>query len=157
IALHGWRKSRTRDILPCYAALIGTYLLGNVVISTAFALSSRGHGFFDYQLYSLDLIRGFNYTSAVPWQFTPGATTILVVLTLFTLASTVWLTLKAEYSALLLPFLTVSLVTLKSAVTRSDIGHIAQSCSPLVFTFLIAGYLLFHDKRTRYTAGLAWI
>ena len=156
IAIHCLRKARSRDILPCYAVLAAVYGLGNLGISIAFVLSSRGHGLFDYQRYSLELIRGFNYTSGIPWALGGISSAVLVTVVVFTILSASWLISKTEHSALAISLITVALITLKSAVTRSDIGHITQSVSPFVFTFLVFGFLFFRENHTRYRFGIPW-
>lgn len=122
--------------------LLGFYLLGNLLLSFYFTLTSPGYNnFFDYQLLSLELVRGYAYTFGVTWELNDISTWILALVIIFSMGMVIWYCKKvpAIQAYQLFCLLVFSLVELKSAITRSDLNHLAYACVPILLLFLILG------------------
>ena len=144
----GWR---TR-VSTCLGVVVVIYIAANLNLSLLFSLSSPNYHFFDYQRYALETIQGFTFSQALPWGLPAGPTLGLAVIGLFGLGAALYL--KDE--GMFLPLLACSLIELKSVTVRSDLGHITQSDSPLVFVFLLAGAVLLSRWRISKIAPILW-
>ena len=91
-----------------------------------------------YQLW-LEILRGINNSMGSPWQLHWINTTFLAIIVLYVVAvvsAHVWRNpdrLEALPSCLLI----ASLISLRTAFLRSDVAHIVQAFSPVVFLFLL--------------------
>lgn len=131
-----------KNSLIMLGAITLTYIGANFLISLFFLLSSSNYShLFDYQLYILEIMRGYNYTFGAlnPWPLSGFANGVLVLLIIFTIGFVLLsIRLLPASDGYLLTSLTVcSLIQLKSSLIRSDFGHIVLAFTPLIFTFLI--------------------
>ncbi len=150
LAALSWRQLfRKGDLLPVkdlaltLGTLLGVYLLGNLLLSLVFKLTSASYkNLIDYQLFSLDLVRGYNYTFGVPWSLSNIGTWILALVIIYSVGLVIWYCKKlpVQEAYLLFSLLIFSLFELKSAITRSDLGHLAYACLPVLLLFLILGH-----------------
>ena len=143
---------RRRSLALSGAATVVVYIAANVVASALFIFSSSSYtNLFDYQRYELEMIRGYNFTAGTPWDLSAWPTLGLAVVGAFTLGTGIWLTVRAgsTLGSLLLPLILTSMISLKSGVIRSDIGHITQASSPLIFTLLVIGALFLERLRSQ--------
>ena len=143
---------RRRSLALSGAATVVVYIAANVVASALFIFSSSSYtNLFDYQQYELEMIRGYNFTAGTPWDLSAWPTLGLAVVGAFTLGTGIWLTVRAgsTLGSLLLPLILTSMISLKSGVIRSDIGHITQASSPLIFTLLVIGALFLERLRSQ--------
>ena len=156
---------RTRSALflhPAHAYLaaagvaLGTFGLGNLIVSLIFRLSSGSYGgLFDYQRFALEIIRGYSLTMGSPWELGRLQTLGLIVVLTYTACFAAFL-LRAQSACgvhLLLVLSICSVALMKGATVRSDIGHITLSAGPFVFLFLVIG----NDALKNSRAGLCWI
>ncbi|HRE48960.1 MAG TPA: hypothetical protein PLD47_14630 [Aggregatilineales bacterium] len=124
--------------------ILGIVIIGNIAISLFFTLSSSAYpSFFHYQSQTLAIAASYAIAQVFPWSYPPLATLVLggavaasLFFTLFILQSG---HLPARERLSYLPLVVVGLVSLRSAVTRSDLWHIALAILPLVGSFLIIG------------------
>jgi hypothetical protein len=135
------------DSAPHYVLLlsvmVGTFVLGNVLISVVFKWTSPNYvQLFDYQYYNLEIIRGHNNTMGTAWR--PGTSVSLGLLTLLLYAIGFvlfyWRRLSRQDGYLLVSLLISSLAALKGLTLRSDWSHITLASIPLVFLLLVLGH-----------------
>ncbi len=156
IFLHQTDLLTSRSYLSVLGAIITTFLLGNLVISLLFKLSSSTYSrLFDYQFYSLELIRGYNNTMGIAWIpsafFLAGLLIILACILLSVLFNLPRLAMADGY--LLSSLLITALVAAKGMLLRSDWGHTTIGLFPLIFLLLILGPGWFQSSRVR----LSWV
>jgi hypothetical protein len=131
---------RGREYLTMLGVLLVTFLSSNLAIDVIFKLTAPTYTrLFDYQLQSLDVIRGYNQTLGVLWGLSNNLTIALVLMVMFTAALVIALIpripLRDQYTLVCL--LVFALLQLKGAIVRSDTGHILANTIPLVFLFLV--------------------
>jgi len=136
----------------CLGIVVSIYIVANLNLSLLFSLTSRNYHFFDYQRYALETIRGFTFSQSLPWSLAAGPTLGLTIVGLFAIAAAIHL--KEE--GMFLPLLVCSIIELKSVTVRSDLGHITQSVSPLVFLFLLAGVVFISRWRVSKVTTVLW-
>jgi hypothetical protein len=140
-----WNERTHRRQLP---AIIGVvlvvFLTANLAIDCYFALSSPAYHFFDYQYYALETIRGFGFSQSLPWELSASITVRMAIVALFTVGAAIFIAARVNtpIRLFIIPLLVCALIELKSMMVRSDLGHITQSGSPLVFLLLLAGAIL---------------
>ncbi len=144
-----WRKLFRKDEILAVKELalilgifMGIYLAGNLLISLLFKLTSSAyHNLFDYQILSFEVVRGYNYTFGQPWALSNIGTWVLALVIIYLIGTVAWYCRKvaSREAYLLFCLLIASLFELKSAITRSDLGHIAYACLPLLLLFLLLG------------------
>ncbi len=137
------------DLIPAktallmLAALVASYIIGNVLFSLFCLLTSPNYsGLFDYQLRSWESVSGYTYTFGQEWALTWFPTVILGLVLVYT---TVYVLrnvrrLPTAVGYLLLSLLITAGLQLKGAITRSDQAHILTASVPLLFLFLLIGY-----------------
>lgn len=145
------RGVRTRVRL-CLGIVVSIYIVANLNLSLLFLLTSRNYHFFDYQRYAVETIQGFTFSQALPSSLAAGPTWGLAIVGFSAIAAALYL--KEE--GMFLPLLVCSIIELKSVTVRSDLGHITQSVSPLVFVFLLAGAVLLSRWRGSKGAPVVW-
>jgi hypothetical protein len=133
---------RSKANIQAAVVFLATFGVLNVVVDFLFKLSSaRYQHLFDYQRYALETMRGYNNTMGMEWGLDRPRTIFLVSLFLYTMIVAAAAVRKSPLldRCLLVGLTFASLVTIKSAFIRSDVGHIAYALAPLVFTFLVLG------------------
>jgi hypothetical protein len=136
------RKLRT-SALTCLTVVAGVYLGLNLALGLLFS---------GYHHYAFETIQGFTFSQALPWSLAAGPTVGLAIVGALGVAFAVYLRREGALLALLL----CSLIQLKSVTVRSDMGHITQGGSPLVFVFLWAGALMLLRWRVHKAALALW-
>jgi hypothetical protein len=136
-------------ILGCFLA---AFVTGNFMISLAFHLSSPNGGFFDYQRFGIEIMRGYSLTMGSAWELTTLQTAALCLVGVYVIANIFAMArLSISQHSLPITLLACSLISLRTAFLRSDVGHITSALGPLIFLFIIlAGYQL----RNRWNTGL---
>lgn len=150
LALLAWRGFRPAqgELLPPRAYLetaalaAGTYAALNVLLALLFwASGPAGLGFFDYHRAMLAISGGYSYAQALPWVMAPVPTAVWLAVLLYTGGFLV--VMRRRFAAADLPVLATlalfSLLLLKSAVVRADLGHIALGSAPALLLFLLLG------------------
>ncbi len=138
---------------------LAAFTLGNILLSFAFRASSNTYGnyagLFEYQRLSLDLVQGYNLTTGAPWSLGRVHTILLIIVVTYTIivAGSRFFSKDETDAACILVLTLTSVIALKSALLRSDIGHISVACGPLVLVFLILG----RDELTHRRRGVLWI
>ncbi len=152
------RKDKGTRSLECLGGLLAVYIAANLNLDLLFSLFSRQYDFFDYQRYAFEMIRGFTFSQSLPWELAPVPSLGLALAGLFGIGSAVYICLKSDRSEAVLfcSLLICSLIELKSVTVRSDLGHITQSSSPMVFLILLSGALLLSRWRTSKAPILMW-
>jgi hypothetical protein len=125
------RRSMTESLW----IVLGIFLAGNLIIGFA----SRPA--YAYHFYALEMLRGYTYGMGSNWALGLWPTLALVLAGVYALGTAVSLSrrMDARDCALLLSLAICSAVSLKSALIRSDLGHITQGLSPTVVLFLVLG------------------
>jgi hypothetical protein len=133
-----------RLLLERIVVVLVVYLAANLATDCCFALSSPAYNFFDYQRYGLETIRGFSFSQSSPWELNAGATAGLIIVALFAMGAAGFLIARVHTPVRIwiLSLLVGALIELKSMMVRSDLGHITQSGSLLVFFLLSVGAVL---------------
>jgi len=150
------RNGKTRP-LAAAAAAISVYIAANLGLSLWFSLSSQHYRFFDYQRYALETVRGFSFSQGLPWELSPLPTMGIAAAGAAAIALALLVFLRdINHGAVLVPLLACSLIQLKSFTVRSDVGHITQASSPLVFVLLLSGATLLFRRQTSKAVLLAW-
>ena len=129
-----------RHYLLLLAAVLGVFILGNLVVSGVYKLTaSTPMGLFDYQRYALETIRGYNYTMGLTWELDRFQTRGLAVIILAVVGYIAlnFRRLTASDGYLLVGLLVMAVVQFKSGTIRSDIGHIVQGMTTFLLLFLI--------------------
>ncbi len=153
--LRGVELLPPQSYLQLLGTVLGTYVLGNVVLSLLFKLSSSNYeSLFDYQKYALELIRGFTTTMSSPWSLTWFPSLGLFLIVGYNLAYILGNLRRFRPSdgTLLASLLVTSLVLSKQATIRSDLGHVLMGLFPSVLLFLFLG----HDWLRSGRVSLLW-
>jgi hypothetical protein len=120
---------------------VSTLAAANVALVIFFRLTSANYGLlFDYQGYALEILRGFNGSMGLPWEFPWTKTIVLVILALYVLVVvSIEIFRKSEplEACLLASFLLASFISLRGAFARSDAAHIIQAFTPMIFLFVL--------------------
>jgi hypothetical protein len=136
-------------------AVAGVFTLGNVLIGVIFKWTSSSVRLFDYQLYNLEIIKGYNNTMGSAWRpgvaFSLGLFILVLYAILFVLFY--WRRLDRKDGYLLVSLLVSSLAALKGLTLRSDWSHITIACIPLVVLLLLLG----HDWLGTKTVRAGWV
>jgi hypothetical protein len=129
-------KGEKRAVTEGLVVTLGLFLLCNLLL--AFAAQPA----FSYHFYSLEMLRGYTYGMGSDWALGRWPTLVLLLVGAYSLLTGVCLLRRLEISdfALLLGLLVCSATSLKSALIRSDLGHITQGLSPAIVLFLIIGF-----------------
>jgi hypothetical protein len=155
-----FRADRThlRQSLASIGVVFIVYLAANLAINCYFVLSSPTYSFFDYQRYAMATIRGFGFSQSLPWELSAGVTVGLAAVALFTVCAAIYIMARvhAPSRSFMIPLFVCALIELKSMTVRSDLGHIIQSLSPLVFLLLSAGAIFILRWRLSKVPWILW-
>jgi hypothetical protein len=115
---------------------LGLFMLANLIIG--FVLRPA----FSYHRHALEMLRGYTYGMGSNWELARWPTIALTLVGAYCLLAGASLLrrLAASDFALVLGLLLCSAASLKSALIRSDLGHITQGLSPSIALFLILGF-----------------
>ncbi len=138
--------------LSVFGIILGTFVVGNLVVSILFKLSSPSYErLFDYQWYNLEIIRGYNYTMGIPWKLSPrvlwGVFFVILCATAFVLVNLRRFEVADGY--LLFSLLISSWVVLKGMTLRSDWGHTTLALIPMTFLLVVMGLSRLETTRWR--------
>jgi len=147
------------QLLPARAYLeimvisLGTLVVCNIGIEFFNRMSSPTYGNFDYIYFSFLLIRDYSYTMGRNWSIDVVGSCILLAVMIFT-AVTVYMHIsRADIDRFYLfsGLLITSIISLKSALIRSDAPHIFQAMGPFLFLLLLSIHFLEKRPLLRYT------
>lgn len=134
---------------------VGTYSAANIVLSLTFLATSPTYpSLFHYQAMMLEISQLYVNTMGSPWEMQTLPTIVVaVVLTysiLFILFNLPRFSISDAY--VFVGLLILSVLSLKTATIRSDLGHILMGMLPLAILFVLLG------KNWSYRPGmhLAW-
>jgi hypothetical protein len=128
--------------LMAVAASLTTIVGLNIGTDIAFKMTSPNYArLFDYQWYGFEMIRGYNDTMGLNWDVDLTKTVLLVSVVIYTVVLASLLIRKGDRSdSYLIGILVVaSLIALKGALIRSEVGHVSYAAAPIVFAFLLLG------------------
>ena len=121
-----------------------TFVGLNMLLSAVFAITGAEHVFLDYQVYSLKIARSYPFVMGSGWALGPWPTLGLSAVVIYCCMAVLRAMQDAEsrrQSTLLVGLAVCSLISMKTAFVRSDIGHITSGLTPVVFLFLLLGTL----------------
>ena len=132
----------SRSYLYALGVVLCTFALGNILISVVFKLTSADYGsLFDYQRYALQILHGHVNTMGTAWSLSWVSTGILGAVIAYVIGY-IGFHLRRFRTAdgyLLFSMMVFALVPMRSAMLRSDVGHIVEATNPVVLLFLIVG------------------
>src|SRR5262245_21289691 len=150
-----WLLSRDAGTFLGIEVLIATLAAANAALVFLFKLTSANYAMaFDYQNYSLEIIRGYHNTMGVLWQLTSLKTAVLFLGVSFAVAACI---MVARESGLLEAPLYFSLaiaatIWVTTGFVRSDTPHIVAAFTPMVVVLAILGTRVWRSK----PLGVAW-
>jgi hypothetical protein len=159
LALMMWNDRTCRRRLPeIIGVVLLVFLAANLAIDCYFVFSSPAYHFFDYQYYALETIRGFGFSQSLPWELNASVTARMAIVALIAVGAPIFIVARANAPIrfFIIPLLVCALVELKSMMVRSDVGHITQSGSPLVFLLLLAGAIFIMRWKQFKAAVIPW-
>jgi hypothetical protein len=122
-------------VLLAIEVFVATFAAANLGLSALFRLTSSSYGLlFDYQNYSLELLRGYHNTMGVLWGLPLAKTLVLGVVALYVIgvcAAAAWRSDRLDAS-LLASLAFAAVMWLKTALVRSDISEIALGLTPVI-------------------------
>jgi hypothetical protein len=126
------------------AIAVAALLVGNLAIELFYRSSAAAYEDFAYLRYSLAIARGYAYTLGYEWQLGVAATSTLLAVLLYSAAGALRWIAHTDRSGVHLigGLLTCALLQLRSAVTRSDSGHVLLGFVPMLLLFALVLYLL---------------
>jgi hypothetical protein len=146
---------RTSTRLPGIAVFGATLAGANIGLALLFELTSSRYGMmFDYQNYSLEILRGYHNSMGVLWELAPWKTGVLVAATLYVVIACVMLARSSilKDGPLYLSLALATVVWLNTGLVESDIPHIATAFTPMVLVLGLIGTRLWRYKER----GVAW-
>jgi hypothetical protein len=153
-----YTRGQMRPRIRTTVAIVAGFGVANLVLSLFYLLTSPGYeSLFAYQLYALETMTGYQNGMGFPWDLDRWRTAGLLVVVLATAiaAYRVYRTSDSAQSSLVVSLAIGSVLGLRNALVRSDLGHITYAFTPIVFTFLIAGPGAMAFRR-RYINGIVW-
>ena len=148
-----------RNLYPVVLALeFGAILFfSNLALVLYFSVSSPYYGaVWDYQRYALETVVSYNNTMGLKWSVDMLTTSYLVLLLIYTVSTIVRAAkrLPSTHACMLVGLLVAAVVSLKSALVRSEIGHVMYAATNLVFVFLLLSSHRWNPGRARIGWGL---
>ena len=140
VLLSGLNFINFKRMIESNLIMIGSYFASNICISFIFSLTARySINLFDYQLYTLELIRGYANTMGVPWAADSRMTVVLILLIISTIFFTIVISnnTKTQERNMIICSLIAAIIFIRQATLRSDIGHILSGFTPLIILFLL--------------------
>jgi hypothetical protein len=134
-----FREKRSAT-LKSVLAFLATLIFLNIGTDIVFKMTSTNYTrLFDYQWYGFEMIRGYNNAMGLNWDMNATTSLMLVSVALYTIVVATVVIRKGDRADRYLvgTLLLASLVALKGALIRSEIGHVSYAAAPLVFTFLL--------------------
>jgi hypothetical protein len=147
--------SRSITPLPGIAVFGSTLAGANIALVLLFKLTSSRYGMmFDYQNYSLEILRGYHNNMGVLWALAPWKTGILIAAALYAVIACVVVARSSglEGAPLYLSLALAAVVWLSTCLVESDIPHIAAAFTPMVLVLGLIGTRLWQYKET----GVLW-
>jgi len=128
-------RADKRSVAESLGIVLGIFTAGNLIIGFA------SWPAFAYHFYALEMVRGYTYGMGSNWALGPWPTLALVFAGIYVLWAAGYLSRRSGVPdlALLLSLTFCAAASLKSALIRSDLGHITQGLSPAVVLFLVLG------------------
>jgi peptidoglycan/LPS O-acetylase OafA/YrhL len=133
-------------------------LIANIVLEIFYRLSSTTYSGFSYFQYSMATLQGYTYTMGVDWSMDNNLTYLFIIMIVFTTFFAIWIALKSKSTKLhlLISLLILSVLYLRSAIIRSDMGHIFNAAAPFTILFLLVAYWM-SEYRRLYILGLVLV
>ncbi|MCL5273660.1 MAG: hypothetical protein M1434_02805 [Chloroflexi bacterium] len=142
------RLLKRQDLLPPGSVLtmliviVGAFIAGNILIGAIFILTAAHPiGLFDYQRYSLEIVRGFNSHEGLSWELAsvPSIVLLLIVGYVWGYVIVNLRKLQGVEDYTVIALTVYGSIQLKWGMVRSDIGHIVVAFIPLIIVFLMLG------------------
>lgn len=129
--------------LRAMAILTSTYLIGNLLVSVLFKLSSpEVIGLFDYQYYNFELANSYSHTMVTPWVLDTTFAVVISLMLIYIISIIVisFKSISANRQYLYIGLGGLAALQLKSALIRNDLGHVVLAITPLIILFLLVTY-----------------
>ena len=129
----------SRIYMDVLAISLGTFLALNLGLELAFKLSAPGYQWFDYVRYTLAILTAYNYTMGLRWLFEIPASLVLLGVLVYCLVYIATQVRSASRPTfhLLIGLALAAVINMKSALVRSDGGHIAMASAVLIFLLAV--------------------
>jgi hypothetical protein len=152
-------RAHRRPLLASIGIVFAVYLAANLAIDCYFILTSPYYRLFDYQYYALETIRGFGFSQSLPWELNAITSICLAIVALFAVGAAIFMIsrVNAPGRFWILPLLVCAVIELKSMMVRSDLDHITQSCSPIVFLLLGVGAIFIYRGKQFKIPLILWV
>ena len=148
--------TRRASALLAVEVFVATFAAANLGLAVVFKLTSPGYGLlFDYQNYSLELLRGYHNSMGILWGFPLGKTIALAIVTLYvigTCAAAAW-TLDPLEASFLASLMFAAVLWLKTALVRSDIPQIILAFTPVIVILSLLATIEWRSPERR----VAWV
>ena len=134
---------------------LATLAVANIALVVFFKLTSANYGLvFDYQNYSLEILRGYHNNMGALWELAPLKTGVLIAATLYVVIACVMLARGSslEDAPLYLSLALATVLWLNTGLVESDIPHIVAAFTPMVLVLGLIGTRLWQYKET----GVVW-
>jgi hypothetical protein len=122
-------------VLLAIEVFVATFAAANVGLVALFRLTSSSYGLlFDYQNYSLELLRGYHNSMGMLWGLPAAKTLVLAIVTLYLIgvcAAAAWRSDPLEAS-LLASLVFAAVMWLKTALIHSDVPQILVAFTPMI-------------------------
>jgi len=128
------------QIIESNLIMLISYFVFNIFLSIIFLITSRySVSWFDYQLYTLELMRGYASTMGVAWaaDLRTTATLLFVVILVSTLVFFISRNIEFKQRNLLLCLFFAAFIYTRQATLRSDIGHVLAGFIPMIVVLLL--------------------
>jgi hypothetical protein len=147
--------ARNASVLLGIEVFVATLAAANIGLAMYFGWTSASYGLaFDYQNYSLDILRGFHNSMGTLWQLPSRQTIVVILVTAYVVIRCVIAAWKSDpqYGCLLLSLTFPVMVSLNTAFVASDIPHITAAFTPMI---VVLGFLAPKNWETK-QAQLGW-
>jgi hypothetical protein len=127
--------TRSAIVVIAIEVFIATFAAANLGLVVAFRLTSPSYGLlFDYQNYSLELLRAYHNGMGILWGLPPAQTLVLAIVTIYVTGTCVAAAWRSDpFEASLLASLAfAAMIWLKTALVRSDVSQIVLAFTPVI-------------------------
>ena len=134
---------------------LATLAVANIGLVVFFKLTSANYGLvFDYQNYSLEILRGYHNSMGISWQLPLRQTVVLILAAGYVIGKCIMVARKSDpLQASLLASLTfAAVIWVKSAFVSSDIPHITAAFTSMI---VVLGLLATKELKSK-QALAAW-
>jgi hypothetical protein len=150
--------ARSAAVLLGIEVFVATLAAANIGLAMYFKLSSTNYGLaFDYQNYSLEILRGFHNSMGTLWQLPSRQTIVVILATAYVVGRCVMTAWRSDpqYACLFASMAFAVLVSLNTAFVSSDIPHITAAFAPMIVVLGLFAPKKWETKQTQLSWGVA--